>query len=771
MTSKNSVYNLSLWTIMKEDMRHKTWLLALSILGSFIAGPVCFLLGNSTSRLNVMLPTFSLQKRDQYLIQLGNSYTSYFYQIHFWVQIILLLCMALLLAIFGCRYLYSRKMVDLYHSMPVKRSRLFWAVYLNGFLIWFVPNCISNLSVMALSAFRLRETAITPDVLALIAKGMVLLLLCFFVVYNASLVPVMISGNAKNAFFNILVYGLVFFGFYGATTLLKVANLNTLCLPENWFMHPAVIVLSPLATPFYLMVPFVEQWNQASYVGISLELLGKINWAVCILFVSAVALFNLMLAFKLYRKRPSELAEKGVDNRWFAIPARYLTSILAGLLLSLLFYTMTSENSLNWYLFGSVFGSFLIFAIINILYTGSFKAVFSNKLQLFFTLLSSCGLVLCFYFDVTGYDTRLPDAADIQWISLYSPDLHGSDYGIQSKPDGTFVWNPNFDPDTLPRYTDQEQNYRLLADFVHYNQKKDLSSGYSTMDNTFSMIVTVHTTHGSYTRDYTCYAASMAEALAPFIESDTFRDTYYPVVSSDGPLPREIEISPLSNETYTITSPEDIRKIHQAYQKDFFQHYRYDTVAYGSSSCFTLYYKYPGSLSEKQDYNYRYMYLKIPNWYENTLSVLRALYPEACWSIQETTIHDFKVSVDEYCDANTLQYLVQILYRNQELPELLKERLDKIETGEMTDNERIYVSFTKTIEDPEQLQQLQKVLYNGYYSSNRTTLPEYLYLGEAECLTSNNSFITVGCFISVKDIPEDFGDGLLYEEPDYDNIY
>lgn len=773
MTSKNSVYNLSLWKIIKEDIRHKSWLTALSLLGSFIAGPVCFLLANSVNRNTIMLSADNpAAANEQYLALLGKAYTRYLTGSHFLIQMLLLVVMTILLSIFGFRYLYSRRMTDLYHSMPLKRSRLFWAVYIDGFFIWFVPCILGNFSVLAMVLFRLRQTALLPDIILLMVKGLLLLLLSFFVVYNASLVPVMISGNAKNAFFNILVYGLIFLGLHYSVVGFAMVNLNTLYLPSDWFRHPATILLSPLAAPFYLFNLF----SSKGYSGTAPTLYGGMSWSLCILLLLVIAVLNLLLAGKLYQKRPSELSEKGVDNKWFAAPARFLTSIVAGLLLSLLFYAMLSENSLNRFLFGSVFGCLLCFAIINILYHGSFKALFYHKLQFLFTALVSCSLVFLFYFDLAGYDSYLPDKADIQWISVYGKNIRGNDFGLQKQADGTFTWEQKDSISVAPHYTDQEKNYRLLSDLVLYNRhrsKKEQADSMNDLnrEHSYSLTVKVQTSRGSYIRNYTCYAESMEESLTPYIENDAYRDTFYPVASGNGPLPSKIEISSLNDDTHTITSQKDIERIQQAYQKDFREHYSFSSVMYNTSSSLVLFYQYPLAVSNQTEYSYAHMYMRVPYWYQNTIAVLKDLYPDSCWQIQDADIRDFKVSVNEYCTAETLQYLAQVLYQDNEMPSALQERLARIESGETALNEWLEVSFTKTIKDRTQLEQLQKNLCNGYYNGANTTTPSYLYLGEAECMNANDTFLSIGCYIAADDIPEDFGKNLEYEEPDYDSDY
>lgn len=48
MTSRHCFFS-----VMKEDLRHKTWMLALSVLGNLLALPVLFLLGTGGGRYSM----------------------------------------------------------------------------------------------------------------------------------------------------------------------------------------------------------------------------------------------------------------------------------------------------------------------------------------------------------------------------------------------------------------------------------------------------------------------------------------------------------------------------------------------------------------------------------------------------------------------------------------------------------------------------------------------------------------------------------------------
>ncbi len=68
--------------------------------------------------------------------------------------------LAILIAVQGFSYLYDRKKVDMYHSVPVSAKRRFAVIYLNGFLMYIIPAlfgiCIGILMAAAQGSLTIR---------------------------------------------------------------------------------------------------------------------------------------------------------------------------------------------------------------------------------------------------------------------------------------------------------------------------------------------------------------------------------------------------------------------------------------------------------------------------------------------------------------------------------------------------------------------------------------------------------------------------------------
>ena len=194
---------------MLEDLRHKVWMIALSCLGSFLAMPVFYLLQSQdwynrierwTEESTWTIPEYKLSQILEffqgYMVITGG---------------IILVAGALIVGLFGFRHVFSKKMVDQYHSIPITRKNLFLVHYINGFLIWFVPMIIGTAICAVLAGFFLGDFAAWMTALAAVAKTLGSFILAFLLVYHVVIIAVMLSGNILNTLLNgaILSFGVV----------------------------------------------------------------------------------------------------------------------------------------------------------------------------------------------------------------------------------------------------------------------------------------------------------------------------------------------------------------------------------------------------------------------------------------------------------------------------------------------------------------------------------------------------------------------------------
>lgn len=747
---------------MREDMRHRSWMLTLSCLGSFIASPVLFLLTYTISSgreyASVRLDIAAALDPAMVAQELSEYFLYYFATEHLIFQMIVLFIGALILAVRGFQYLYSRRMIDLYHSTPATRERIFLSIWLDGFLIWFLPFLLGHLSVYILALYQIRMPAFWGGLTVLMLKELGILTLCFLILYNACLVPVMISGNAKNAFVNMLIYGLTVLLVYATYFGYMARYLDTFYLRDDSFLTSPFIAFSPLASPIFLCGYFSNRvLNDPSATDFMID---TPHWIVLLVVSVVLMLANLFIAMALHKRRPSELAERGVENPWFRIPLNAIASVLAGLSLSLFFSVIELDKNLGWTLFGAVFGCVLTFACMNILHHASFKALFRHKLQLALTLAFTLGVMFAFFYDAFGYDRYLPKEKDITGITLYSTSFCGSGFGIVKDENGLYTRSYTiFDAPGNITFTDKEQNYRLLKTLVDQcNNRPELISKDS---RALSVSVRVHTTHGSYARTYLVYYKTLSdlEALKPFVESAEFREFHHPAASGILDPPVQINVDSLDNRTFSVKEPQRIAQLYQAYAQDFTEHFDIACALKNSDRTLQLEYNYPDSSTGSTSLRNRRFNMNVPAWYGRTTALLREWFPEAVWTKEDLDLTTLSIDIGSLAAGDTLASLQAYLGLPEDAKQSAQDQ-SAISSESSERSERKY-SWSRVITDPVELKALQPYLYLGSYSSNT-----FVSVGNLTILRDDDPkhIISLQCYMKRGEIPPGFAESLHYRE-------
>lgn len=389
MTSKHLFFKA-----MREDLRHKMWMIALSCLCSFLFFPVAWLMGWSDSGSIGTASRWTLQFFRDYLSGAGGF---------------MAIIGALIVGLSGFRFVFHKNMIDTYHSMPIKRRTLFGVCYLNGFLIWFVPFVLSLLLTMLMAGGVILRTLGSHElttVLGNVGRCCLMLILLFLLVYHLVLVAVMLSGNILNTLVSLVIMGAGVISIYGLYIAYCELYLST------FYEHNTgswVVFLSPLVSAVYLLMAWKD--NYLSLAGLESFVLE--NVVVMILLGFA--------AFWLYGKRASEHAEQGIKNKPASTLMRLAVSIAAGQGGWLIFATVTGYggyNALGWGIFGSVLFGVLSFGIMNMIFYMDFKAFFAQKLQMVFSVALVLVLSFAIYGDWMDFDHYLPKREEVAELAL-----------------------------------------------------------------------------------------------------------------------------------------------------------------------------------------------------------------------------------------------------------------------------------------------------------------------------------------------------------------
>ena len=483
---------VSFCKVMIQDLRHRIWMLALSCLGSFLAMPVFYLLvsknwTNQVYRWSENIELWAIRQRKLELLH------------EFYVQSLPITCGfilgagALIVGIFGFRHVFSKKMVDQFHSIPIKRRDLFLANYLNGFLIWFVPMAIGAVCCGILSAF-FTDDMVDWMVYVIKPMGMMIgnLVLAFLLIYHVAIVAVMMSGNVLNTLVNgtiinfvvILLYCMIeiFSGIYFDTYYsFFVENINYI----YW--------TSPICSAIYQLYMFAME--------------KMLVFPVVMNVIMVIALFG--LGFWLYMRRPSELAEQGMKIKPLQLLFKTCTTVLAGLAGWGIFYLLT--ESLAWQIFGTILASVLCYGILDIIFYMDFKAFFAHKIELVTTVVASILVGCMFFFDWIGFDAYMPQKDKIAEIGLY---VHNLGFSNSSG---------NFDDDMSIESRINRMSYKnseVIYDLLEVLTERD--GNYPTEGSSQNIYVRVKEKNGkTYYRCYRLWATD-EELILPILKDESY---------------------------------------------------------------------------------------------------------------------------------------------------------------------------------------------------------------------------------------------------------
>lgn len=397
MTSKRFFFK-----VMKEDLRHKIWMIALSVLTSILMLPVVWLIWWSNrsgpSAANALL--LLKESRADAILQTIDFFRGYLML----VGGLQAVTGALVTGLFGFRYVFHKNMVDTYHSLPIKRSTLFVSCYLDGILIWIVPFAVNLLAAAVMAGCFLRQqggdSRDMENLFGEICVSFLALVVAFLLVYSLVAVAVMLSGNLLNTLVSMAVLGCGAISAFGIGYGFFVYYMEHFYDAMDW---SAIAYSSPLAAAALTLFWRADQsGNLGVKFGAGLLLAAALGWC----------------AWRLYRGRASELAEQGVRNRPAAALMRILCGIVAGMCGWQLFMMLVGRWNIFWGIFGLVLAAVLVFAVLNIIFSMDFKAFSGQKRQLAVILAVTLAICFAFCWDWFGYDEYLPPKEDIAEIAV-----------------------------------------------------------------------------------------------------------------------------------------------------------------------------------------------------------------------------------------------------------------------------------------------------------------------------------------------------------------
>lgn len=407
MTSKNLF-----WAEWMENVKRRAWTFVLCFAALFLTVPMLRLISLSSMKNavdNAVLNSVSPEQIERLQKNMRISFASGIGLSEVLVCIAALF--AVLFAVQGFSFLYDRRKMDLYMSVPVSGTKRFWLIWANGvaaFGACYFVNLI--LCWCAGAAFGVMTAELMADSLLAFLVNM----LAFVAMYQTALLAVMLTGNVLTALLGCSVLFLYEYVVRFLGSGLKSTFFVSYCAADasRWMGKPWI-------TPFVGYVDFCGQiWYDGSGIG---GYYGNGKWSGQLMTeVLLLALFAVaagLLVYLLFRKRRTESYSSAI-----AFPA--IKPLLEFLMLvpfsaGVGALVGKSAGNQNVFLFaGAVIAALVGHAVIQLIYERELKAAIGKRGLAAVCVAAAAALLCVFRFDLTGYDSYLPKKEKIESVCV-----------------------------------------------------------------------------------------------------------------------------------------------------------------------------------------------------------------------------------------------------------------------------------------------------------------------------------------------------------------
>lgn len=396
----------SYWAKWLENIKRRGWTFVLCAAVMLLLGPV-FLSVNLTGVYNGS--AFGSQTSEEMDLMMRTAFVSHIGFSQIWVFPALFF--AVLFAVQGFCWLYSRQKMDLYMSVPVSSVKRYVMIWGNGIV------CYAGLSFTGLllcwatgAVFGVMSCYAAAQSMAAWAFQM----LAFLAMYHVSLVAVMLTGNVLTA----LLGCVVLFSYEPAMRILY-NHLKTMFYYSYCSADAERMMRLPWLSPFAGTLDLFERvcYRDGYLVGVPGT--GGLTWQFGIqtgLLVICAASAGIF-AYWLYRKRKTESYHRSVAFSPLAAVLELALLVPFGMAAGMAVAKMSGDSGI--FLFGGcLLGTVCGHAMIRLVYKRELKEVLGGKAVFAVSLTAAACFLGLFRFDWTGYDSYIPASREVRAVSV-----------------------------------------------------------------------------------------------------------------------------------------------------------------------------------------------------------------------------------------------------------------------------------------------------------------------------------------------------------------
>lgn len=575
MTSK-----ISFSKFIKENIRHRSWLSAVSAVLLLLAGPVYTMMALEGVMNRTQNVTDSYSLNFEFL---KSTFPGFLNGCSNRILAASIFVLAILCAVTGFSYLHSREKVDFYHSFPLTRKDWFGISYISGLLIFLIPYLAVSICTLCIGSVKklLIPAAIPISFLAILGG-----ILGFLIIYHTVILGMMLTGKLVTgvlASLALLVYGSMTGGLF-----YKLASnfFATYCEDSSEGFSGIASFLSPFSVYLQLLgrtasVPGNEGassdwWAGTSYLSRRIMYIQSAESGIPLLLLlfltlATLALLALVCIF-LYRIRPSEAAENALAFPKTAPFIKVLISVPTALYIGLFISSLYSSGN-KWIIIISILSVILLCGLIEFIYHMDLRKLFAGFVSSLVSIAGVIAILCIMQFDLIGYDTRLPAENTLKEISVTTDSFSSyfmylpSTYLQQSsgKQDSS-VKSSGPDTSCAPLYALAQEGIANLENGI----TPDLV--YSSNLHEDYIVVKLCFMENKGKKFYREYAVKKEEALSTFTllcQSEDYRRSMFPVFQLNHEEILDFSLMDIYKELrkLKLSEPEQ-EALLEAYQKD-----------------------------------------------------------------------------------------------------------------------------------------------------------------------------------------------------------
>lgn len=396
----------SYWAKWLENIKRRGWTFVLCAAVMLLLGPV-FLSVNLTGLYNG--GAFGSQTSEEMDLMMRTAFVSHIGFSQIWVFPALFF--AVLFAVQGFCWLYSRQKMDLYMSVPVSSVKRYVMIWGNGIV------CYAGLSFTGLllcwatgAVFGVMSCYAAAQSMASWAFQM----LAFLAMYHVSLVAVMLTGNVLTA----LLGCAVLFSYEPAMRILY-NHLKTMFYYSYCSADAERMMRLPWLSPFAGTLDLFERvcYRDGYLVGVPGT--GGLTWqfgiqtGLLVICAASAGIFT----YWLYRKRKTESYHRSVAFSPLAAVLELALLVPFGMAAGMAVAKMSGDSGI--FLFGGcLLGTVCGHAMIRLVYKRELKEVLGGKAVFAVSLTAAACFLGLFRFDWTGYDSYIPASREVRAVSV-----------------------------------------------------------------------------------------------------------------------------------------------------------------------------------------------------------------------------------------------------------------------------------------------------------------------------------------------------------------